>query len=142
LASGSSSWNLPRSYCRISATPTTGLVMEKICTTVSRANGLLFSRSARPKAPKYTSRPRSYTSAEAPMIRLSSTMRPSAASMMAGSTVGGSAAASGGATAGAGAGGGAWPNAGATSKQTAANTALLKFIAPLLVYGCATVMIR
>jgi hypothetical protein len=52
ISSGSSSWNLPRSYSFISATPVDGLVIEKICTMVSRAIGLLFSRSAEPNAPK------------------------------------------------------------------------------------------
>jgi hypothetical protein len=60
---------LPRSYSIISATPVTGLVIEKICTMVSRAIGLPFSRSARPNAPKYASWPRSYTSADTPTMR-------------------------------------------------------------------------
>src|SRR6186713_1855506 len=50
----------------MSATPTTGLVIEKICTRVSRAIGLWFSRSASPKALKYTSRLFCHTSADTP----------------------------------------------------------------------------
>src|SRR6185369_13782091 len=66
-----------------------GLVMEKICTTVSRDMGLLFSRSAKPYAPKYTSLSFWYTSADTPTIFWLSTNDLSAASMACGSITSG-----------------------------------------------------